>query len=108
MKLFGSDQHTLGQAGIRALSPSTPQGTTVCVAYRPFQASKKDKTWGQSSSNVIADYDALVLVPELCVPVFQTSVTNDAASLQMVLLCVGLFFFLFTVSGCHGKSVIVH
>lgn len=61
---------TLGQAGIRALSSSAIQGTTVCVAYQLFQAKIKIKM-GKSSSNVIAEYDALVLVPELFVPVFQ-------------------------------------
>lgn len=62
---------TLGQAGIRTLSSLTLQGTTVCVAYQLFQAKIRIKMGGKSSSNVIADFDALVLVPELFVPVFQ-------------------------------------
>lgn len=61
----------LGPAGIRALGSSTLQGTTVCVAYQLFQAKTRIKMGGKSSSNVIADFDALVLVPELFVPVFQ-------------------------------------
>lgn len=64
---------TLGQAGIRTLSSLTLQGTTVCVAYQLFQAKIRIKMGGggKSSSNVIADFDALVLVPELFVPVCQ-------------------------------------
>lgn len=62
---------TLGQAGIRDLGSSTLRGTTVCVAYQLFQAKTKIKMGGKRCSNVIADYDALVLVPERFVPVFQ-------------------------------------
>lgn len=52
---------------ICSLSPSTLQGT-VCMAYQPFQAKIKS----ESSSNVIADYDALIFL----------SCSNDAASFR--------------------------
>lgn len=61
---------TLGQAGIQDLGSSALQGTTVCVTYQLFQVKIKIKM-SKSGSNVIADHDALVSVPELFVPVFQ-------------------------------------
>lgn len=81
----------LGQAGFRELGSSTLQRTTVCAAYQLFQAQIKIKIGGKISSNVIADYDVLVSVPELFCPCISTFVTNDVASFKMICLCVALW-----------------